>query len=389
VILNSGVLGIWPEYGGGNGNADVITTRVDRLTLGYGLSKLFFYGGTTSETSLSSNYVHVVALSHTNLAQVLYHTSDFWYDDGTTGTATNRMLTVKFDNLRSQAIGGVIPWMVGLSTRRSTFPPSIDENGFLYYDMPAVSATIAAASSDAPFVRLDNTHVMQEDKTLNAVRFGSMRYSGLSKAGFGAGRTLTIASGAIFLQEFSFVGDPTYETAAGTLVFGAPGYVFIQSGAADNLERRPRIHSPMTAPQGVAFAGIKNCGVVLTGDQTGIEKELVVNGTTVILGTNTAVNLDVDIRVAGGFSILDVQNVNVDFLKKHRLTLQDSGNYPAHINLADGTYRVYELYVGGKRMKSGTYGSSASDAANRDDVHFSGLGKVEVATGVGLSIFVR
>ena len=389
VILNSGVLGIWSEYGGGNGNADVITTRVDRLTLGYGLSKLFFYGGKTSEASISSNYVHIVALSHTNLAQVLYHTSDFWYDDGTTGTATNRMLTVKFDNLRSQAIGGVIPWMVGLSTRRSTFPPSIDENGFLYYDMPAVSATIAAASSDAPFVRLDNTHVMQEDKTLNAVRFGSMRYSGLSKAGFGAGRTLTIASGAIFLQEFSFVGDPAYETDAGTLVFGAPGYVFIQSGSADNLERRPRIHSAMTAPQGVAFAGIKNCGVVLTGDQTGIEKELVVNGTTVILGTNTVVNLDVDIRVAGGFSILDVQNVNANFLKKHTLTLQDSGNYPAKVNLAAGPYIVDQMYIAGKKMLSGTYGSTTSGAENVDDDHFSGEGMIMVASGAGLSVIIR
>ena len=388
VILNSGALGIWPEYGGGNGNADIITTRVDRLTLGYGLSKLFFFGGKTSETSLSSNYVHVVTVCHTNRAQVLYHASDFWYDNGTTGTATDRMLTVKFDDLRSQAIGGVIPWMVGLTTKRVPFPPSIDENGFLYHDMPAVSATIDAASSDAPFVRLDNTHVMLADKTLNAVRFGSMRYSGLTKAGFGEGRTLTIASGAIFLSEFSFVGDPSYDANAGTLAFGAPGYVFSQ-GAADNLERRPRIHSAMSAPQGVAFAGIKNCGVVLTGDKTGIKKELVVNGTTVILGTNTAVNLDVDIRVAGGFSILDVQNVNADFLKKHRLTLQDSGNYLAKVNLAAGTYKVDQLLVAGKRMRSGTYGSSASGAENVDDDHFSGEGTILVASGAGLSIVVR
>ncbi len=388
VVLKSGVFGVWPEYGGGNGNADIITTRVDRLTFSQGLSKVFFWGATTSSASICSNFVHVVSADHENLSQVLYHTSDFWYDNGTTGTATDRMLKVKFDDLGDHAIGGVIPWMVGLTTKRVPFPPSIDENGYLYHDMPGVSATIAAASSDAPFVRLNNDHRMQEDKTLNAVRFASMRYSSLSYAGFGAGRTLTVASGAVFLPEFAFVGDPAYDANAGTLAFGAPGYVFTQV-TADNLERRPRIHSAMSAPKGVAFAGLKNCGVVLTGDQTGIKKELVVNGTTVVLGTNTAVNLDVDIRVAGGFSVLDVQNVNADFLKKHTLTLQDSGHYPAKVNLADGTYRVRELYVGGKPMKSGTYGSSSSAAANVDDDHFSGSGMVEVTSGAGLSIFIR
>ena len=389
VTLNAGALGIWPEYGGGNGNADVITTRVDRLSLGYGLSKLFFYGAKIDETSLSSNFVHVVSVDHENRAQVLYHTSDFWYDNGTTGTATNRMLKVKYDDLRNQAIGGVIPWMVGLTTKRIPFPPSIDGDGFLYHDMPATSATIAAASSDAPFVCLNNDHRMQADKTLNAVRFGSMRYSGLSYAGFGEGRTLTVASGAIFLSEFSFVGDPTYDAKAGTLAFGAPGYVFTQ-GAADNPERRPRIHSAMSAPQGVAFAGLKNCGVVATGDQTGIEQELAINGTTVILGTETtAANLDVDIRVAGGFSILDVQNVNTNFLKKHTLTLQDGGLYPAKVNLAAGTYPVKDYYLGTRKMRSGTtYGSSASAAAIIDDEHFSGPGILQVVTG-GLVMVVK
>ena len=142
------MFGVWPEYGGGNGNADIITTRVDRLTFSQGLSKVFFWGATTSSASICSNFVHVVSADHENLSQVLYHTSDFWYDNGTTGTATDRMLKVKFDDLGDHAIGGVIPWMVGLTTKRVPFPPSIDENGYLYHDMPGVSATIAAASSD-------------------------------------------------------------------------------------------------------------------------------------------------------------------------------------------------------------------------------------------------
>lgn len=385
VILNSGALGIWPEYGGGNGNADVITTRVDRLTLGYGLSKLFFYGGTTSETSLSSNYVHVVALSHTNLAQVLYHTSDFWYDNGTTGTATNRMLTVKFDDLRSQAVGGVIPWMYGLTTKREPFPPSIDENGCLFHDMPA-QVKIDDASPEAPFVRLKGdssaSHKLAADKTVNAIAFPNvMRYAGASKAGFGNGRTLTVASGWVAVVAWSHVGDESYPDDAGTLAFGAPGYVYTRG--AVSAATRPQIYSSMVAPQGVAFAGQKDCGIVLIGDKTGIEKELVVNGTTVILGSATAAaNLDVDIRVAGGYSVLDVQNVNANFLKNHRLTLQDSGNYPAKVNLASGTYPVKDYYLGTRKMRTGTtYGSHASGAENIDDVHFSGAGILQVETG--------
>ena len=386
VILNSGLFGVSPGAGG-NGNADIITTRVDRLTFGFGLSKLNFYGAQTSETTMASNFVQVVSVKQDNLAQVDLFMSDIFYDDATTGSSLNRMLKVKFDDFGNHAIGGIIPWMAGVSRKRGGLcPPMVDENGFIYYDMPA-EVTMANATADAPFVRV-TTHPLTADTTVNAIRMGSMRNKSSSEYGFGAGRTLTVASGAVFLGEYSFVGNSATPESNGTLAFGAPGYVY--STVSATSDRIPQLNAAMAAPQGVAFAGLADCGVVLTGDKTGIKKELVVNGTTVILGSATAAaNLDVDIRVAGGYSVLDVQNVNVDFLKKHRLTLQDSGNYPAHINLADGTYRVYELYVGGKRMKSGTYGSSASDAANRDDVHFSGSGKVEVATGVGLSIFVR
>ena len=76
-------------------------------------------------------------------------------------------------------------------------------------------------------------------------------------------------------------------------------------------------------------------------------------------------------------------------MKKHKLTLQDSGNYPARVNLATGTYRVDQMYIAGKKMRSGTYGSTASGAENVDDDHFSGAGMVMVASGAGLSIIIR
>lgn len=386
VILNSGLLGIWPECSGGNGNADVITTRVDRLTFGYGLNKLYFHGGDVATTAVSTNFSWVASVVHSNRAQSVILISDLWNDnpDGTSGT--NHMVKVKFDNLGDYAIGGVIPWMMSVGYKRGVFVPMIDEDGCPYYDMPD-EVTMAAAEEGEPFTRL-STHKMSEDKTLNAVHFGSMRYKGASEYGLGAGRTLTVSSGAVILQEFSFVGSESYPDSAGTLVFGAPGYVY-STISADNHERRPRIYTPMVASQGIAFSGLADCGVVLLGDQTGIAEELAVNGTTVVLGTNTAVNLDVDIRVAGGFSVLDVENVNTDFLKGHTLTLQDSGNYPARVILASNTtYRVGTLYVGGKKMKSGTYGSSDSDAAKVDDEHFSGPGMLEVA-GIGLTVIVR
>lgn len=386
VILNSGLFGVSPGAGG-NGNADIITTRVDRLTFGFGLSKLNFYGAQTSETTMASNFVQVVSVEQDNLAQVDLFMSDIFYDDATTGSSLNRMLKVKFDDFGNHAIGGIIPWMAGVSRKRGGLcPPMVDENGFIYYDMPA-EVTMANATADAPFVRV-TTHPLTADKTVNAIRMGSMRNKSSSEYGFGAGRTLTVASGAVFLGEYSFVGNSATPESNGTLAFGAPGYVY--STVSATSDRIPQLNAAMAAPQGVAFAGLADCGVVLTGDKTGIKKELVVNGTTVILGSaTTAAQLDVDIRVAGGFSVLDVQNVNADFLRKHKLTLQDSGNFPAKVNLAAGTYRVDQMYIAGKKMCSGTYGSTASGADNVDDDHFSGEGTILVASGAGLSIFVR
>lgn len=386
VILNSGLFGVSPGAGG-NGNADIITTRVDRLTFGFGLSKLNFYGAQTSETTMASNFVQVVSVEQDNLAQVDLFMSDIFYDDATTGSSLNRMLKVKFDDFGNHAIGGIIPWMAGVSRKRGGLcPPMVDENGFIYYDMPA-EVTMANATADAPFVRV-TTHPLTADKTVNAIRMGSMRNKSSSEYGFGAGRTLTVASGAVFLGEYSFVGNSATPESNGTLAFGAPGYVY--STVSATSDRIPQLNAAMAAPQGVAFAGLADCGVVLTGDKTGIEKELVVNGTTVILGSATAAaNLDVDIRVAGGFSVLDVQNVNSHFLKRHTLTLQDSGNYPAKVNLAPGTYPVEQLIVAGKKMLSGTYGSTASGADNVDDDHFSGEGSIMVASGAGLKIIIR
>ena len=137
VILNSGLFGVSPGAGG-NGNADIITTRVDRLTFGFGLSKLNFYGAQTSEATMASNFVQVVSVEQDNLAQVDLFMSDIFYDDATTGSGVNRMLKVKFDDFGNHAIGGIIPWMAGVSRKRGGLcPPMVDENGFICYDMPA------------------------------------------------------------------------------------------------------------------------------------------------------------------------------------------------------------------------------------------------------------
>ena len=66
------------------------------------------------------------------------------------------------------------------------------------------------------------------------------------------------------------------------------------------------------------------------------------------------------------------------FNRKVRVDIADSGR----IVLADGVaQRVGSLYINGVRKFGGTWGSSASQAKNKDDAHFSGAGVLSVAGG--------
>ena len=71
--------------------------------------------------------------------------------------------------------------------------------------------------------------------------------------------------------------------------------------------------------------------------------------------------------------------------RKARVEMSGSGK----IVLADGVeQRVGALFVGGSQMSGGTWGSSASDADNKNDTLFEGRGVLKVA-GTGMFLIFR
>lgn len=379
VLLNSGLIGIWPEYSE-TADADIITSRIDRLTFGLGVSKLHLYGAGSSDANWPTNFVDIVSVAQTNRAQAYVFSSAIWGADNNVATTSNKV-KARIRGINGVAINGAIPWMAVMTRRNGLLPALLDEDGFLYVNarVDGVNLSDVVPGSDA----LVNNASLALASDLKVNTLSVMSTSGRSQY-LGEERTLTIHSGALYLWK----GDTTIGVEGGAqngqIVFAAPAY--IHTIAVTN--NPAKINLPLVAAQGIAFGAPG--GVRVTGDQTGIKEELAVNGCRLVLGTTTtAANLDVDIRVSGGFSVLDVQNVNADFLKKHTLTLQDSGNFPAKVNLGSGTYRVNELFIGGRRMHGGTYGSSASAAVNKDDVHFTGTGVLDVGKSRNMVIYLR
>jgi autotransporter-associated beta strand protein len=92
-------------------------------------------------------------------------------------------------------------------------------------------------------------------------------------------------------------------------------------------------------------------------------------GSTGTLGANTAA-----VIVNGG--TLTLSN-SVAIADSASLSVADGGG--AKVNLAAGVNEaVSMLYLGGKQKRVGTYGSTSSAAAVKDDVHFSGAGILTV-----------
>ena len=70
-----------------------------------------------------------------------------------------------------------------------------------------------------------------------------------------------------------------------------------------------------------------------------------------------------------------------------RVTMRLNG--AAQVNLAEGVaQRIGQLLIDGKIAEAGTWGASGSDAEHKDDLHFAGLGVLEVV-GKGMTVIVR
>jgi autotransporter-associated beta strand protein len=87
-----------------------------------------------------------------------------------------------------------------------------------------------------------------------------------------------------------------------------------------------------------------------------------------------------NVTVSGGGSLkLEMGTSNSYISAAATLTLTD----PATVNLAfAGTDTISNLVINGIQQASGTWGSSSSSAANKDDAHFSGIGVLSVGSVV-------
>ena len=106
--------------------------------------------------------------------------------------------------------------------------------------------------------------------------------------------------------------------------------------------------------------------------------------------TVTALEGDATLKLSTKLAAADVPANKFFTRKAFGLVLTD-GEGTAKLDLAEGVFETADTFVlNGKAMSGGcTYGSSASPADVKDDVHFAGKGVVRVAHPCGGLLIVR
>ena len=245
----------------------------------------------------------------------------------------------------------------------------------------------------------------------------------------GEGRTLTITSGGLIMARTGrWLGctQTSYFSKNGTVAFGARAYVISDFGKCngDNGNEYNVIWSEMTAPYGLTKGG---CGeLVFATDQRGIDGDITVGGGTLWLGhpanytklgwlysqqaSNSATipvrGCATDVETfnihAGGVLAVPLKGYDVDgngeidknetaISKSAVINLQDNAAGTAKIEIAAGADQTCaNVFLNGKKLPGGTYGSSATDADTIDDLHFLGTGKLSVvARNPGLILILQ
>ena len=359
------------------GSESPVVTRIEHAGFGRGLSRLYAWGAVPGEslagkaaTLISSNHLFIVSMDQRDRGQLLlFHRK--LYLTRITGTHASVKLRMEMQDFSEHAIGGIVPWLVA-QTRDGFVYPSIDGTCKVDYDnAAAVNLSAAADGSNARVFMTTAGLNLSADKRVNSLVYKAPNATA-SLNNLGAGRTLTIDSGAMALDgQYTALGTEG-GTGNGTLVFGAPAYVMV----ASNGKASPTgLHTPMVAAEGFALAAYGS--VLLTGDQTGIETEFVLNNGRLLLGTTAApASLKVPVRVVGGGSTLIPRSENV--LRRCDVALEDVGGHAPRIELDGTAQSCRTLIVNGKLAATGTVGATGSGAEHVDDVHFAGTGVLTV-----------
>ena len=126
--------------------------------------------------------------------------------------------------------------------------------------------------------------------------------------------------------------------------------------------------------------------LTLSGTSTLSGAVVVSNGTLLVTGAGTLGAACTNVVVAGG--TLTLSN-SVALADTATLSLANGGG--AKVDLSAGVNEaVGYLYYGGRQQRAGTYGSTASAAANKNNEHFSGTGILRVLhDNAGTVLFMR
>jgi hypothetical protein len=115
----------------------------------------------------------------------------------------------------------------------------------------------------------------------------------------------------------------------------------------------------------------------------------VTNGTLAVVNAGTLGAVCTNVNVSGSGTLLLSNSVAI--ANSALVSMPAAGVATAKINLAAGVNEtVGWLYYGTHAQRVGTYGSSSSGAAYKDDTHFSGSGVLTVTRDhSGTMVFMR
>ena len=284
----------------------------------------------------------------------------------------------------------IIPWIVAStstddSSWRMTMFASFDaEEGRLVRPVWNNTALDAVASPFSNAYLWDKTIQIGSDVTVNSL---FMNNSGKNKW-LGEDRKLTITSGGLVLHgNNTAIGQPG-RTDNGLLVLGDashPGYVFAKSS---NASQPNQIWASVTAPGG--FVSSYSGALVLGGDQTGIEGELVVNAGVLTLGAaeyGCMLSGDLQIRICTGATL---GLPRADAVVRNMVWFDGAAGQSGKIEVPEGVaakckkayWRNYPETDEWKPILRGIYTGDATTAltvgAIYDPDHFSGAGTMTV-----------
>ena len=281
----------------------------------------------------------------------------------------------------------IVPWM-GVRYGNSN---GYNIEGFATYDA-ATGFRVLAASERASYTTLalagTNENVTATSNTTTALNLTADKtinslVTTYARGDLGAGRTLTVTSGAVWMANANYAIGNAGSAAAGTLNFGSAEGIIWQSVGNTNT-----IGAAITGTGGLTKA--TTATLILAGANNYSGQTTVSAGTLQVGdGTNASTLGTGNVEVAAG-AILKL--VSDDAIADAAiLTLDSYGVYNGKLELAAGVDEaVGGLRLGGELMEAGTYGATGSGASVINDTYFAGTGILtivpEPATMVLLSL---